>query len=83
MWDSITASNNWVLEQVPEIIKFIYENDISTVEKKFKSKFGESIDYACISLCYINILTGAYVSIGYKYAGTANMEAFNLINQFV
>jgi hypothetical protein len=72
-----------VKSQVPYLISFIYENNIEAVEKKYSMQIaGESFDYACISLCYTNIMVGAYLAIGYKYAGTGDQHAFKLINDF-
>jgi hypothetical protein len=39
----------------------------------------DGIDYSTIALCYVNIIAGAVFSIGFKYAGTGNREAFKLV----
>ena len=84
LWDQIDASHEWLQNQIPQIIKFTYENDIQSTEHKYAQQLGgECIDFATISLCHANILTGACVSLGFKYAGTGNMKAFNLINDYV
>ena len=84
LWDEITASQSWIQSQIPEIISFICTHDIAAVEKKYSQQIGgESFDFACISLCYVNIQTGAYLALGYKYAGTGNKAAFKLINDFI
>lgn len=35
MWDEIQPSQQWVDSQIPEMVKFSFENSISSVEKKF------------------------------------------------
>jgi len=53
------------------------------VENKFQQKFLEDgIDYSTIALCYVNIIAGAVFSIGFKYAGTGNREAFKLVQEY-
>ena len=77
MWDSIECSKEWIFSQIPEIIKDIYENDITTVEKKYSQRISEDeIDYSTIALCYVNIIAGAIMSLGFRYAGTGNREVF-------
>jgi hypothetical protein len=64
-------------------VREIYENDITTVEKKFSQQISEDeIDYSTIALCYVNIIAGAIFSLGFKYAGTGNKDVFNLIAEF-
>ncbi len=53
------------------------------MENKFQQKFLEDgIDYSTIALCYVNIIAGAVFSIGFKYAGTGNREAFKLVQEY-
>ena len=50
------------------------------VEHKFKNRVRlDDIDFATVALCYVNILAGATFSIGFKYAGTGNTKAKELI----
>jgi anaphase-promoting complex subunit 1 len=42
----------------------------------------DGIDYSTVSLCYVNIIAGAVFSIGFKYAGTGNKEAFKLVYNY-
>ncbi len=73
MWDQITCSKEWIYFQIPEIVRDIYENNMSYVEKKYSQVVSEDdIDYSTIALCYVNIISGAIFSMGFKYAGTAN-----------
>ena len=80
LWDEIECSEDWIDSQIPLIIKDIYSNDIQTVDLKYQQKLIEDgIDYSSVALCYLNIIAGAVFSIGFKYAGTGNKEAFKLV----
>ncbi len=80
MWDSIKPTKDWIYSQIPDIIKTIYNNKIQVVEKEFSQRISEDeIDYSAIALCYVNIIAGAVFSIGFKYAGQGNKEAFEVI----
>jgi anaphase-promoting complex subunit 1 len=84
LWDAIQASETWVQSQLPPLIQDIYLNDISTVEAKYQQKYLEDgIDYSTVALCYINIVAGAVFSIGFKFAGTGNREAFRVVQEYL
>lgn len=84
LWDKIVATQEWIDSQVPSIVKSIHENDIAATEQKYAQQIGgECFDFATIALCNINTLTGAILSLGYKYAGTANKDASQLITNFI
>jgi hypothetical protein len=53
------------------------------VESRYQQKFlQDGIDYSTAALCYVNIIAGAVFSIGFKFAGTGNREAFKLVQQY-
>mmetsp|Transcript_42600 Transcript_42600/g.40866 ORF Transcript_42600/g.40866 Transcript_42600/m.40866 type:complete len:242 (+) Transcript_42600:1572-2297(+) len=84
MWDDIQCSKDWIYSQIPDIIKHIYENDISLVEKNYSQRINEDdIDFSTIALCYVNIIAGAVLSLGFKYAGSGNKEVFSLISSII
>ncbi|CDW78298.1 UNKNOWN [Stylonychia lemnae] len=84
MWDQIQCSKEWISTQIPQLIREIYENDIQTVLKRNhqKSVIEDGIDFSTVALCYVNILAGAIFSIGFKYVGTGNRQAFQLVNEY-
>ena len=50
------------------------------VELKFRTRVRlDDIDFATVALCYVNIIAGATFSIGFKYAGTGNLKAKEMI----
>ena len=80
MWDSIESTEQWLNSQIPDIVREIYEMSMEEVEQKYKNRMRiDDIDFATVSLCYINILAGATFSVGFKFAGTGNTQAKNLI----
>jgi len=81
MWDGVDCTLDWVTRQIPEVILEIYdatnENDL---EEKLQKRINENdIDFATISLSYVNIKAACILSIGFKFAGTSNQMARDLI----
>lgn len=80
MWDEIQPSEEWLIGNVPTLIRQIYESDMETIDKEFNKRCStKEIDFATVALCYVNILAGAASSVGFKYAGTGNVQAKQLI----
>ncbi len=53
------------------------------MQTKYQQKYIEDgIDYSTVALCYVNIIAGSVFSIGFKYAGTGNKEAFNIVKEY-
>ena len=73
MWNKIECSKEWLFNQIPGIVREIYEMSLDEVEQKYKNRVRiDDIDFATVSLCYLNILAGATFSVGFKFAGTGN-----------
>lgn len=85
MWDSIDATKDWVISQIPEIIRTIYnEKDIDNVEKKYLTRISiDELDFANIAMLYTYFLTGSLFSIGFKYAGSGNRDVFKFLNKYI
>ena len=80
MWDKIECTESWLKAQIPSIVSEIYESSMEEVEQKFNTRVRlDDIDFATVALCYVNIIAGATFSIGFKYAGTGNTKAKDLI----
>ncbi|TIB13013.1 hypothetical protein E3P89_01390 [Wallemia ichthyophaga] len=69
MWDSIGRKKEWVESQIPQFIR-------SALDRK-KDRF-ESVDDS-IELGYYNIVAGACLAQGLKFAGTAEDDAFECL----
>lgn len=74
MWDGVDCTLDWVTKQIPEVIRFIYDaTNESDLNDKLQTRIHENdIDYATISLSYVNIKAACILSIGLKFAGTSN-----------
>jgi anaphase-promoting complex subunit 1 len=68
MWQSVAATNEWLMTQVPQAIA-------KAMEARFQ---GKTVDDA-LELAYYNILAGCCFIIGLKYAGTARQDAYLMI----
>ncbi|CAG9324816.1 unnamed protein product [Blepharisma stoltei] len=78
LWDSIQATKDWIYSQIPEIIRFCFENDLKTVQNSFQER-GE-IDFNAISNSYLYIIGGALLSLGFKYVGSGDTTVAALIS---
>ena len=75
MWNFIKPTKEWIDSHLPPIVA---ENALIR-DVDFNSK----IDYETMSQAYCNIIAGACMALGLKYAGSANQEAFDSINAYV
>ncbi|KAK3580765.1 hypothetical protein CHS0354_023054 [Potamilus streckersoni] len=73
MWDQVMPTFDYIKSNIPEIL----------IKYAFQKKEGEdadnSIDYETMSQAYCNVIAGASMVIGLKFAGTANQMAFNTL----
>lgn len=69
MWNKIKPNRFWLLGQVPSAIMKIMES----------RQPGEGVDDA-IELAYYHITGGAVFALALKYAGTADLEVYQIIN---
>lgn len=75
MWDSIGSTRDYMLRQIPELIRFIFENSLKQVHEQYYLIYNVSeIDYQTITTIYASVLTGCVLSMGLKYAGTSDAE---------
>lgn len=57
---------------------------METIDKEFNKRCStKEIDFATVALCYVNILAGAAFSVGFKFAGTGNPQAKQLIETLI
>ncbi|KAI5082088.1 hypothetical protein GOP47_0001831 [Adiantum capillus-veneris] len=80
LWDSVQASEDWIQGQVPAIVKeFI---GITMKEKEGYDSRSAEVDMEALAHAHVNILAGACLSIGLRYAGTCSAEAQELLYQY-
>ncbi|CAH1791675.1 unnamed protein product [Owenia fusiformis] len=73
-WEYVLPSKAWIKENIPEIVmKYAFK------KSDYKDDPDCHIDFETMSQAYCNIMAGACMTIGLKFAGSANQEAFNLL----
>lgn len=76
MWSRIHPSNEWVDYQIPEIVK------VGIMSLKANSNDSDEMDVEALVQGYVNIITGASISLGLRYAGTRNGDAQELLYNY-
>ncbi|KAI0497371.1 hypothetical protein KFK09_020594 [Dendrobium nobile] len=77
MWSRICPSKGWIDSLVPSIVNIgiaMLTNDAND---------NDEFDRQALVQAYVNIVTGACISIGLKYAGTRNGDAQELLYNYV
>ncbi|XP_058812243.1 anaphase-promoting complex subunit 1 [Topomyia yanbarensis] len=74
LWNSIDASTEWVYSQIPQTLSELIKNRLQTDELQ------QPTDYEAQCQAYCNIVCGAAICIGLKYAGSADERAFSTLN---
>ncbi|XP_034233098.1 anaphase-promoting complex subunit 1 [Thrips palmi] len=73
LWDEVLPTIEWVESHIPESIR-----PYCLVKPKATTT-DFVVDYETMNQAYCNILAGACMSMGLKFAGSANKEAFNTL----
>jgi anaphase-promoting complex subunit 1 len=80
MWDSITNTTEFIYNQIPELIRFIYEKNLKDVYERYYFVYNvDEIDFNTVTLVYVNIIGGCIMAMGLKYAGTGNLKCVETI----
>lgn len=80
LWDSVKATEDWVQAQIPAIIKESLAS--STKEKEGSDIPSADVDMEALAQAHVNILAGACLSIGLRYAGTSSADAQQLLYRY-
>ncbi|XP_078435286.1 E3 ubiquitin ligase [Wolffia australiana] len=72
MWNSIQPSVDWVESQVPEIVKVGMTNLSDEITER-------GYDGEALAQAYVNVISGACISLGLKFAGSRNGDAQELL----
>ncbi|XP_012141180.1 anaphase promoting complex subunit 1 isoform X2 [Megachile rotundata] len=75
LWDEIEPTKSWVSSHVPNIV---YKYRL----QKPTSEIAQSVDLETMNQAYCNIIAGACMALGLKYAGTANKNAFKTLYNY-
>ncbi|XP_053374220.1 anaphase-promoting complex subunit 1-like [Mercenaria mercenaria] len=73
MWDSVLPSVDFLKETIPKILE-----DYAFHKYQMQDD-DNNIDFETMSQAYCNVVAGACMVIGLKFAGSANQEAFDTL----
>ncbi|XP_065870277.1 anaphase-promoting complex subunit 1 isoform X2 [Euphorbia lathyris] len=76
MWSRVHPSNDWILSQIPEIVKggvAGLRDDISDIDEMDAETFVQA---------YVNIVAGACISLGLRFAGTKDGNVQELLYEY-
>ncbi|OVA02727.1 Anaphase-promoting complex subunit 1 [Macleaya cordata] len=76
MWSRVQPSRDWIQSQIPEIVK------IGVTNLGDENVDCDEIDVEALVQAYVNILAGACISLGLRYAGTRNGNAQELLYNY-
>ncbi|XP_053998022.1 anaphase-promoting complex subunit 1 [Hylaeus anthracinus] len=75
LWNEIEPTKSWVSSHVPNIV-YKYRLQKPTTE------IAQNVDLETMNQAYCNIIAGACMALGLKYAGTANRNAFKTLYNY-
>lgn len=76
LMDQVLGTKDWLYAQIPALIQFCFNNSLGVVNSKYADK---DIDFSTIANSYVYCLTGAILSLGFKYLGSADSHVANLL----
>ncbi|KAF2560548.1 hypothetical protein F2Q70_00014078 [Brassica cretica] len=77
MWSRIRPTSDWIQSQVPEFVK----NGVSRLQDDMDDMY--EVDVEALVQAYVNIVAGACISLGLRFAGTRDGNARDLLNNYV
>lgn len=76
LWSRIQPSKGWIESQIPETVKF----GVSNMSEDGAD--SDEFDAEALFQAYVNIVTGACIALGLKYAGSRNGDAQELLYNY-
>uniref|UniRef100_A0A8D2LF30 Anaphase-promoting complex subunit 1 n=1 Tax=Varanus komodoensis TaxID=61221 RepID=A0A8D2LF30_VARKO len=77
LWDDILPSSKWIDSNVPQIVR---ENSVSLHATEMPS--SEDLNLETLAQAHVYIIAGACLSLGFRFAGSENLAAFNCLFAF-
>ncbi|XP_053169492.1 anaphase-promoting complex subunit 1 isoform X1 [Hemicordylus capensis] len=77
LWDDILPSSKWIDSNVPQIVR---ENSVSLHATEMPS--SEDLNLETLAQAHVYIIAGACLSLGFRFAGSENLAAFNCLYTF-
>lgn len=78
MWDEIKPSPAWINSNVPTIVRQ-NNTSLNTVD----GQAPEDVDIQTMRQAHTNIIAGACMAMGLRFAGSSNAAAFNCLYKYV
>ncbi|KAM4693876.1 anaphase-promoting complex subunit 1 [Discoglossus pictus] len=77
LWDDILPNPQWVNSNVPQIIR---DNSVSL--HATEQPASEDLNWETLAQAHVYIIAGACLALGFRFAGSANLAAFNCLSKF-
>jgi anaphase-promoting complex subunit 1 len=81
LWDNIEPSIDWVTQQIPAVVLEAFEK--MGAKNSAASDYSPEIDAQTIRQAHANIVAGACLAIGLRFAGSAHLKAHQVLLHFV
>ena len=84
MWDSILPNSEWIDSHVPPSIRSYClrrPGDEASTGQVGPRGIRGAVDYETINQAYCNIVAGAALSMGLRFAGSNNAQAFEVLHR--
>ncbi|XP_059501188.1 anaphase-promoting complex subunit 1 isoform X1 [Stegostoma tigrinum] len=78
MWDEIKPNSTWINSNIPPIVR---QNNTSL--NTMDGQVAEDVDLQTMRQAHINIIAGACMAMGLRFAGSSNAAAFNCLYKYV
>lgn len=80
MWKNIKPTNEFLVESIPETVRFLYEKSFSELVKhNLNNKNFDNMDFHNLTIIYFNIVAATLLAISLKNAGTGDESIKELI----
>ncbi|XP_077546516.1 anaphase promoting complex subunit 1 [Haemaphysalis longicornis] len=73
LWSEVCPTRAWVESHVPDVV---------STHAFRRAPEDVDVDYETMSQAYCNILAGACLCLGLKFAGSANAQAFDILHRY-
>nr|XP_060610458.1 anaphase-promoting complex subunit 1 isoform X2 [Anolis sagrei ordinatus] len=77
LWNDILPSSKWIDSNVPQIVR---ENSVSLHATEMPS--SEDLNLETLAQAHVYIIAGACLALGFRFAGSENLAAFNCLFSF-
>ncbi|KAK9168101.1 hypothetical protein Syun_000241 [Stephania yunnanensis] len=76
LWNRVQPSRDWIESQIPNIVK------IGLKDLGDETDNTDEVDIEALVQAYVNILSGACISLGLRFAGSRNSDAQELLYHY-